>query len=81
MTGVYTPVSYTHLDVYKRQVIRLPNGRNFEIKGDKIKKEIFDIINISSSKYDTITISDIKVRTNSSFQGCIRPAPIQIEIF
>ncbi len=61
-------------------VISLPNGRSFEIKGDKIKKEIFDIINSNSSKYDIITISDIKVYSNSSFQGCIRPTPIQIEI-
>ena len=32
--AIYIPVSYTHLDVYKRQVQRYANGRN--VKGSRL---------------------------------------------
>ncbi len=62
-----------------RFVISLPNGKNIEINGNSISNDLFQIINKQVSKYDIITISDIQV-TASNFLGCIRPAPIQIEI-
>lgn len=60
--------------------LHLSNGKNIEIFGSKITTDIFQLINRSISKYDVITVSDIQVRSNSSFQGCIRPAPFQIQI-
>lgn len=61
-------------------VISLPRGKNIVINGNSISNDLFLKINNQISKYDIITISDIKV-TACSYMGCIRPTPIQIEIY
>ena len=61
-------------------VISLPKGKNIVVNGNSISNDLFLKINNQISKYDIITISDIKV-TACSYMSCIRPAPIQIEIY
>ena len=55
--STYAPVSYTHLDVYKRQVLTNPpfgDGRKYEVKTDADKKasenyEVWEIAKDSNS--------------------------------
>ncbi|WP_298397506.1 GldM family protein [Flavobacterium sp.] len=60
--------------------ISVSNGKSFQVVGNKITSEAFEFIKRYVSSYQEITISDIQVRSNSTFNGCIRPAPFKIKI-
>lgn len=60
--------------------ITLSNGKSIQVFGNKITSIAFEFIKRNVSSYQEITISDIQLRSNSTFNGCIRPAPIKIKI-
>lgn len=61
--------------------LKIPRQNTIVVNGDKIDDNTFQLINKYASKHDEISISNIKVRTNPPFMGCILVSPMIIQIF